>query len=231
MASTGTRADKVYARLRSDTLSGKWHPGQRLPFDELCAFYDTSVGVLREALQRLAEQGLVQAEPHRGFRVYPASEEDLRWLTDARAEIESLTIRRSVEEGDLDWESRVLAAHHRLERTPFNDPDNASETNESWVAAHRDFHEALLDGCENKRLLGIASALRDSFELYRYWSLRVGRRLNRDVAAEHKKLLDLVMERDGAGAATAIREHINLTKSVWLEMKALDVDDHGATSG
>ena len=86
-----------------------------------------------------------------------------------------------------------------------------------WIAAHRAFHDTMLEGCENLRLRSIAIALRDSFEIYRHWSLEVGRGKSRDVAAEHRRLLDRVLSRDPEGAAKALRAHIELTKSLWLE--------------
>src|SRR5438270_5360420 len=69
-----TRADRIYRQLRSDILTGRLSPGQRLPFAELCQHYDVSIGVLREVLPRLTEQGLVSAEPQIGFRVMSVSE-------------------------------------------------------------------------------------------------------------------------------------------------------------
>jgi DNA-binding GntR family transcriptional regulator len=71
MASPGaapTRGEGVYARLRGDILAGHLQPGSRLPFAKLCARYGTSVGVLREGLSRLVEQGLV----HAAHAVFPA---------------------------------------------------------------------------------------------------------------------------------------------------------------
>lgn len=215
--SGATRAERVYNELRNDTLAGRWYPGQRLPFEELCKRYDASVGVMREALQRLAEQGLVLVEPNRGFRVVPVSEDDLRHLTEARLEIESLTLRLAVEQGSLEWEAQVIASHHRLERTPMTDPAERHGFSSDWVAAHRAFHDTMLEGCENARLRSMAIALRDSFEIYRHWSLEVGRGKQRDVAAEHRRLLDRVLARDAEGAAEALRAHIELTKSLWLE--------------
>lgn len=67
-----TLSDDVRARLRADILSGRLLPGYRLKFPLLSARYDVSVSVLREALVRLAEQGLVQSEPHQGFVVTPS---------------------------------------------------------------------------------------------------------------------------------------------------------------
>jgi DNA-binding GntR family transcriptional regulator len=217
MAGSETRAEVVFNELRSDTLSGRWYPGQRLPFEELCKTYDTSVGVMREALQRLAEQGLVLVEPNRGFRVVPASEEDLRQLTEARLEIESLTLRRAVEQGGLEWETQVIAAHHRLERTPMVGEGERHGYSSEWIKAHRGFHETLLVGCENARLRSIAISLRDSFEIYRHWSLAIGQDKHRDVAAEHRRLLECVLEHNPGAAEKALRAHIELTKSIWIE--------------
>src|SRR4051812_10817236 len=101
MSSSRTRAERVFIELRDDLLAGRWYPGQKLPFEELCAKYDASVGVIREALQRLAEQGLVLVEPNRGFRVVPVSADDLRQLTEARLQVEPATFRLAVEQGTL----------------------------------------------------------------------------------------------------------------------------------
>ena len=129
-----TRADLIYRQLRSDILTGRLCPGQRLPFAELCERYDVSIGVLREVLPRLTEQGLVSAEPQIGFRVMSVSEDDLVQLTEARVTIEAFVLRQSIEHGDLGWESALLAAHHTLARTPARTA--AGEVNEDWLAAH-----------------------------------------------------------------------------------------------
>jgi DNA-binding GntR family transcriptional regulator len=57
-----TKAEDLFRRLRGDILGGALRPGQRLRYAELCESYGTSMGVLRESLVRLAEQGLVRGE-------------------------------------------------------------------------------------------------------------------------------------------------------------------------
>src|SRR4051812_863352 len=114
-----TRTDEVHRKLRSDILGGRLVPGSRLKFPELCERYNVSVGAAREALTRLAAEGLVKTQAHQGYMVTPLSHEDLADLTRARVEIESLVLRISVMEGDVQWESRAVAAHHVLERAPF----------------------------------------------------------------------------------------------------------------
>src|SRR5580704_10239777 len=88
-----TRVDDLHMTLRADILAGRLPPGRRLKFPELCALHGVSVGVVREALTRLAEQGLVRSEAHQGFEVVALSLEDLVELTAARIELEGIVAR------------------------------------------------------------------------------------------------------------------------------------------
>ncbi len=215
---TPARGEDVYARLRGDILAGRLRPGSRLPFAELCTRYGTSVGVLREGLSRLVEQDLVVVFPMQGYRVKAVSTQDLQHLTDARVDVESLVLRSAIAAGDLAWESDVLAAHHRLARTPQQDPDDPARMSESWAAAHASFHATLLQGCPNPRLRAIALALRDSAELYRRWAVPVGHDGGRDTAGEHQALLDGALARDAEQAVQVLTEHLRRTARVLLDV-------------
>ncbi|MGW0817472.1 GntR family transcriptional regulator [Streptomyces viridiviolaceus] len=219
-----TLGDDVRARLRADILSGRLLPGCRLKFPVLSAHYDASVSVLREALVRLTEQGLVRSEPHQGFVVTPLSREKLWELTEARIELEALVLRRSVVEGDLSWESRLVAAHHTLERTRYTAEGDDQRVDDDWAAAHAAFHAALLDGCTNRRLLRMALGLRDEAELYRRWSQPLGDEPGRDLADEHRALLEAALTRDPDAAAAALCAHVRHTTELLLA--AADRLDH-----
>jgi DNA-binding GntR family transcriptional regulator len=174
------------------------------------------MGVLREGMLRLAEQGLVKGEPQQGFQVVDLSVEDLRDLTDARLELESLTLRHALIDGDIEWESRLLGAHHRLSHCSQLDADDPERLNDDWVAAHADFHNILLDGCANQRLKDIARSLRDAAELYRRWSIPLGPHTHRDVGSEHAAILAAVLARDAELAIENLRHHIEYTTNVLL---------------
>ncbi|PJK20078.1 GntR family transcriptional regulator [Mycolicibacterium goodii] len=206
---------RVYQALRADILAGRIAPGSRLGFAALVERYDCSIGAIREALQRLGEQELVIAEPKRGFRVVDISPDDLNDLTEARCEIEVLALRYAVNRGNLEWESTVVAAHHRMERTPMFAPTDPDRFNDEWVLAHAEFHQALLDGCSNRRILATASALRDSAELYRQWSAPQHDR-KRDIAAEHRAILDAAVGRDAELACELLTAHIQRTTDALL---------------
>src|SRR6201987_4313755 len=160
-----TRTEQVYDLLRSDLLNGFLQPSQKLKMVELTERFGVSQSVVREALTRLTEQGLLAATPQRGFRVRDLSIEDIAELTETRIEVESLALRLAVERGDLQWETGILTAHHRLERTPVTRDDGT--VSEDWSVRHRDFHQSLLAGCGNRRLEAVANSLRDGAETHR----------------------------------------------------------------
>ncbi len=210
-----TRVDRVYGELRGDILGGRQEPGSRLPFAELASRYRASMGVIREALTRLQGEGLVEAEPQSGFRVISVSPQSLRDLTEARRAIEILVLRSAVENGDLAWESALLAAHHTLARTPPQADEDADRLGDRWFAAHAEFHRVLLAGCPNPVMLGVALSLRDAAQLYHRLSVSYDR-TNRDVAGEHQAITDAALARDADTAAELLRVHIQRTTDILL---------------
>lgn len=211
-----TRTDTTYQRLRGDILGGRLTPGQRLKFPELCQHYETSVGAAREALTKLTAEGLVTTQAHQGYSVVPLSHEDLADLTLARVEIESLVLRLSVQHGDMHWESQAVAAHHLLERTLLIGLDDPDRLSDQWAQAHAAYHVALLAGCPNRRLLNTALALREEAELYRQWSVSLGHEPDRDIAGEHRGILDAAITRDADLAADRLRDHIAHTAQLLI---------------
>jgi len=131
--------------------------------------------------------------------------EDIAGLTEARVEIESVALRLAIERGDVRWEAKIVAAHHLLERTPVVDDDGWVLG--QWVAHHRDFHQALTAGCNNARLQQVVLRLRAGGELYRrWWALATDR--HRDLAAEHRQLMELTLARNADAAIEALAFHI-----------------------
>jgi len=214
MAHRSSRTDEAFHRLRADILNGRFQPGSRLRVEALSEQYGVSSGVIREALPRLVGQGLAVASPQQGVRVVSIDQADLQQLTEAATEVETLVLRRSLAEGSLEWEAQVLAAHHHLSRLPLHEPDGTIA--DEWAEAHARFHLAILDGCANRRLVGIAAALRDAGEVYRRWSDRPGELSEAQHHDNHHRICELVVGREAEAAIEALREHIALTAQLIL---------------
>lgn len=209
-----THSEGVYASLRAELLGGNFLPGSKLRLAGLGERYGVSLSVVREAMTRLAGEGLVKALPQRGFCVTPLSIEDLLDLTRSRVLIETAVLRESVSHGDLEWESAVIAAHHTLQRTTYTTSEGHLDS--AWSRAHHAFHHALLAGAKSPRLESIAMELRDCSLLYQHWSIGIAHDLDRDVAAEHRILAELAVARDSEGAAQALKEHLERTTAALL---------------
>lgn len=212
---TQTLTERVYVGIRADILTGRHEPGAPLRLAPLAKRYDVSTAVIREALIRLAERHLLVLAPNQGFRVVDISRQDLIDLTEMRVLLEGLALRQSIEQGDMNWEARVVAAHHLLARTPFLREDGPGSTDE-WAAAHSAFHEALGAGCGNQRLVQMTHLLRDSSELYRQLSAKTPAEQRRDVAQEHRTLMELAVARRADEAVTSLGEHLQRTTDMVL---------------
>lgn len=213
-----SRVDSVFAQLREDILSGRLAPGTKLSFPSLSQRYTASVGVTREALSRLSEQGLVVAEPQVGYHVPPVSREGLIDLTLARCEIEGAAIAASVRHGDLAWESRVVASHYTIERTPVWADQTRQMVSAEWSTLHADFHVALIEACPSRRLVDIAASLRDAAEIYRSWSHGVSLNVeHRDFTGEHLGIKEAALDRDAETASRLLKDHLQRTADLLLE--------------
>jgi DNA-binding GntR family transcriptional regulator len=201
----------TYDRIRKDLMSGVFGPGQRLPIGAFCEKYGVGLSVVREALTRLAEQGLLLAERNRGFATIPLSVDDLEDLMLARVQIEEACLRRSMVRGDTKWEASVVAAHHALTKAPVVDPALDPAGFAEWTEAHTAFHAALCSASASPRLLDLRQSLFDTAEVYRSWLRSAGTGSPRDGAGEHKEIMDAVLARDSAKACALMTVHITRT--------------------
>ena len=212
MTAPGTKqmlSGRVYTDLRDAILRGDFAPGDALKPQELAGAHGVSLVVVREALVRLVGDGLADRLTNRGFAVPLQS--DRRWqdLAEARCAIETSALRLSIERGDLDWEARVRATHHRLARTPAYEPGEGKRVTAEWSGVHREFHRALLEGSGNAVLLETFDRMWLAAELARRWSAR--HTPDRDQATEHRQLEEAALARDADAAALLLTRHLTLT--------------------
>ena len=211
----------AYERLRADILSCRIRPGVRLRINELCQTLGVSLSAVREALARLTSEELVIAEPQRGFRAAPISADDLQDLTQIRVDIEGKCLERAIRAGSLEWESAVVAALHRLSRTPEREPSDPLRMNEAWSAAHHEFHEALVSACDSPWLLRLRRTLYAQSERYRRLSVPLAEG-TRAIGAEHQAIMSAALARDGAEATALMARHLELTTEILLQQSWLD---------
>lgn len=195
-------ADRVYRELLEAILTGKIQPGQMLPQDTLARQLGVSRTPLREALMRLASEGLVQLEANRGARVTGLDFGDMQHAWRARIVLESGAARLAAvlrEENALD---RMRLAIERQRRTA----DNIEES----LLANREFHLALVAGSGNPYLIRFAEML---------WTFQIavpifGRQAETPGEAlawadDHERILEAVAAGNVDSAEELTRRHIS----------------------
>ncbi|NLS03978.1 GntR family transcriptional regulator [Rhizobium sp. P32RR-XVIII] len=200
-----TIAESSYRRIRGDIIFGRLVPGQKLKLDNLKASYETSVSTLREILNRLTSEGLVVAEGQRGFDVAPMSVADLREIAALRLLLEEHALEQSFDQGDVEWEARLVSAHYKLARMEKMMASGDTSRAEDWKRYDWEFHQALISACGSRLLMETHSAVFDKYLRYQMVALSY----RGDVAEqEHRQLLGAALQRDSKTAKKVLQRHI-----------------------
>lgn len=200
-----TLAHSTYDRLRADIIFGRLLPGQKLRLDALRESCGVSVPTLREVLSRLAADGFVQAEEQRGFSVAPISAGNLREIADLRKLVEMAALERSILAGDVEWESRVVSAHHKLGRIETQMAAQTPGVRDDWKRYDWEFHQTLISACGSRELMAMHAMVFDKYLRYQMLYLT----FRGSVAAdEHRLLKEAALARDVTGALAVLARHI-----------------------
>lgn len=210
-----TQASSVYDRLQDDILTGQLKPGVKLRLKDLIEKYDTGNSPLREALNRLSANGMVVREENRGFRVPPASAQELMELTNTRCWLEEIALRESIANGDTAWEERIVLAFHWLTRAARSEEESAKYTAPEWENHHREFHLALISACGSSILIGFCAELHQ--RSFRYRNLAEGVEYRGYHEHEgHRDLQQAVLQRDADLAVELLHKHYKVTSEMLI---------------
>jgi GntR family carbon starvation induced transcriptional regulator len=210
-----SEAERAYYVLRRELLNGEWLPLERLRPQVLQQRFSLGLTPIREALMRLAVDGLVQGESQRGFRARGVSPEEWQDLMSARRELERTCLALAIERGGVDWEARIEDAMSQLARTSLPKGAGDRKAAELWEVRHRNFHFALVSACGSPWRLRFWITMTDHSERYR--KLRLLRRREtaakvRDAVGDHRAIMDAVLSRDVARATQVMDAHLAMTE-------------------
>jgi len=200
-----TISDVVFRQVRQDIIVGILPPGTKIKLEQAKERYSISVSSLREILSRLTTENLVIAEGQRGFEVSPASRQELMELADLRIVLETHAMDLAFAAGDVEWEGRIVAAHHKLAAAERRLLSGDASRTIDWVRYDWEFHQAIVSACNSATLMASLSSVFDRF--LRYHLLAESFR-GKAVVDDHKLLFELALGRDGEGAKAVLRQHV-----------------------
>ncbi len=205
-----TTSEMIYQALKQDIIRGVYPSGEKIKLESIKERYNVSYSPLREALSRLAESQLLINSGQRGFRVPEMSQHQFEDITETRIRLECMALEMAMTKGDMEWESRIVAAYHLLsqqEKCVHEQGDISQESRDRLDTVHESFHQALLSGSQSDWLLFFVKSLNAQFDRYRRYSVTFQFTQNKSVAY-HLKLKELVLERNIPEAMKVLEEHI-----------------------
>jgi DNA-binding GntR family transcriptional regulator len=193
----------VGERIRSDIVDGTLQPGSQLNEVELANSFGVSRGPVREALQRLIQEGLLRSEPHRGVFVPMMSEEDIDDIYLAREALETAAVRRVTGTGNS------AAAYKSLDRV-VRAMRKAEEAGDWATVASRDldFHTELVSSAGSPRLERMFTTVISETRLC--LGLLTGAYDARDdLVDEHREITDLIRDNETEAAVAVLKKHFD----------------------
>jgi DNA-binding GntR family transcriptional regulator len=197
-------SDAAYDSLLQAIMGQVFRPGQRLNVSDIARKLGVSLTPAKEALSRLASEGLVEIRPRSGTFVTEISPEDVAETFDLRLALECLAAEKAMERlrpEDVETLERMLAD---MARPMVTERDRIAHDRRNV-----DFHNFIIEHSGNRRLIQLYRSLNTHIKIARIhrsherWASRLA-----EEQAEHREIVDALKERDADHARRALSRHI-----------------------
>jgi DNA-binding GntR family transcriptional regulator len=203
-------AGKAYEIVKGEIITCALEPGLQIVQSQLAERYHIGLTPVREALQRLAQEGFVQPIPRFGYIVSPITLSDVREIFELRSIVESSAARLAAVRGLQEQLDEILAhadfTYVYKERQSYTD----------FLAHNADFHRSVAVAARNQRLVDLVSKLLD--ELTRVFHLGLDLRDSaEEMRDEHLALAQVLCDRDPDRAEQIVQSQIVTSQNRILE--------------
>lgn len=198
---------QAYNAIKQKILSNQFKPNEYLEEKMLCEMLGVSRTPIREAINLLARENLVQVIQNKGVFVTEISIQSVRQLFEARIMLEPMILEKSMP--NLDFDVLMRFKHDTMDALDRKD----------YSCIHTldyDFHNYINSCCKNAYLIQIMESISDQFQRVRTQDFfSVERTANG--AHEHLKLIELFVEGKSAEAKEALCVHISNTQKYYFK--------------
>lgn len=196
-----TRVDAAYEMIRRRILDNTYPPGHQALESALALELGISRTPVREALVRLANEGLVEVIPRHGMRVLPVLPVDMSEIYVVLTALESAA-------AEILAARRPTAAELKPLADATRDMTRALRTDDldAWAEADARFHQGLVELAGNRTLIEAVQRVGDRVHRARMFTLRLRPKPVRSTQ-EHRELLERIRAGDAAGAVAVNRAH------------------------
>lgn len=207
-------ANRAYEHIRTRVLGGRYPAGKRLVTRQIAQELGASLNPVREALGRLAAEGLIDHIPGAGSFVRTPDPEEILELYEFREAIEPFAARkaaRSITEPELGVLRDICAEQHQLSRSIRTGGHLEGDALDRWFGTEERFHAALIRAAGNRhfdRAITQSRVLTQLFQGHRTIGVHVDLRMAAHTWRSHRRLVRALESRDAEAAATCMLESL-----------------------
>lgn len=202
----GLVRETVYLHLRDLILGGKFAPGEKLGEVELGTLLGVSRTPIREAVQRLVQEGLLASSANRGVWVRVLSADEAREVYEVRETLDGLGAELAARHHGEDDARKLTEALERLEA--------AGRDYREQTALDLAFHRAVMEASHNSALLDLARTLEQRVALIKHQTRTYN--AHPHTREQHHAILRGVLNRDETAAREAAKAHVRTFASLVL---------------
>jgi DNA-binding GntR family transcriptional regulator len=199
-------AEDIYTSIRDQILSYTLSPGGRINIDQMARDLNVSNIPVREALSRLATEGLVHVIPYKGVTVAEMSLKDLDELYELRIELEGFATRKATQlipEAEINWLDQEM-------KQSFISIDHCEGNLETVMKMNEQLHGTILRYTHNENLSKLIKLYLQRIERYLIFARRdLEIETVKKEWREHQEILNYLKERNNQMAEKAMRTHIS----------------------
>ena len=202
---SGNLSNSLFHQLRTDILQGKLKPGEKLTEQRICQEYVVSRTPVREAFQKLENDGLIETIPNRGAFVVGVSDRDISDMYELRRAYEELAVRWAIERITEEEFEQLKEAYEFMEFYTMK------KDIPKMLNINMQFHQIIYNAAHNRMLLHTLT----NFQVYT--KQRRGEKTYADnyleeVLAEHQEIFQAFVDRDAEAGAAAVGRHLENAK-------------------
>jgi len=211
-AATQLAQERVYAYIKEAITAVRFRPGQRLRTEEIAMAVSASRTPVREALSRLAQEGLVEREGGWGYVVKHVSVKDVLDLFNVREALELEAAREVVAYLDDDVITELVEMNARAE-VYFCAGDY-----EGFLRQNRQFHEAIAAATQNRLLRQMLGAIHDRVRQVGTLTVKMHKPRLKELLEENRQILAAIRKKDGPALEYAVRSHLHQGRQHVMRM-------------
>jgi DNA-binding GntR family transcriptional regulator len=194
-------AEQAYMELKQQILQNRLPAGSQFLEQEIAERLNMSRTPTREAMVRLANEGLIEVRPRHGMRVLPISPKDMAEIYEIITALESAAAGLVAEKGlDKDGLRPLIRAVEDMEVAL------SADDLEAWARADHQFHSSLVELTGNQRLMHLIDTFHDQGHRVRMTTLHMRPKPDKS-NADHRAVVEAILDGDAHNAREIHRAH------------------------